>query len=188
MKFFNNKLHLLVNNAGHGQHIPVTKPIECYKTYKKIMAININAVVKLTLLCSQALKDTSLKMKKPTNIVNIGSIAGLRPCITLFSYSTSKAALNMFSQSLAIELSPYVRVNVVSAGPIETKIIERAGWELEKFKELANTNAPLKRIGHSDEVANCVLFLADLDKAAYITGANLIVDGGCSIAYNLHMK
>lgn len=182
MRHFENRLDLLVNNAGFGLPVPHTSPHECYAAFKRIMQINLASAVRLTLLAAPALKTSALKAGAKSSVVNVGSIAGFRPSQTLFAYGTSKAALNMFSESMAIELAPLVRVNCVSPGPIETKIIERSGFSLDLFKRMSAGVAPLQRVGQPDEVARSVVFLADSQQAGYITGANLLVDGGTSLA------
>lgn len=183
MEFFGDqKLHLLVNNAGYNNPISSSLPDECYLAFKKITAINLNAMVRLTLLAGGPLKQASLESGEKSSVINIGSIAGFKPSMTLFSYGTSKAAVNMFTECMAVELAPHIRVNCVSPGPIETKIFERAGLDLEKFSKFAEFLVPLKRMGQPEEVARMVLFLANPLEAAYITGANVKVDGGCSIA------
>lgn len=184
LEFFENRLHLLVNNAGYGEPVAPNKPDQCYQAYKRIMQINLNSIVRLTLLAAPHLKATSIRdgLNQAGSIVNVGSIASFRPSMTLASYATSKAGLNMFAQSMAVELAPEIRVNIVSPGPIETKIIERSGYKMDDLKALTNQFSPLKRVGQADEVAESVVFLADPARAAFITGANLIVDGGSLLA------
>lgn len=180
---FNQRLDLLVNNAGFGRPVSHTRPEECYDAFKQIMRINLNAVVKLTLLAIPVLKRTSAELSQGScSIVNIGSISAMRPVTGLASYGVSKAALHTYTNCMAVELAPEIRVNCVSPGPIETKIIERSGWSLDAWKEASKSKTPLARVGQPEEVAQCVLFLADPLRAGYVTGANLVVDGGTSLA------
>lgn len=181
MVHFNNKLNLLVNNAGLGIVVAHTKIDECYDAYKRVMQVNFNAVVRLTLLAAPVMKETAGGVIGGTSIVNISSIASLRPTQSLFAYGVTKAALNSFTESMAVELAPLIRVNCISPGPVETKIIERAGFSLDAFKEKANDLTPLKRVGRTSEIAEVVMFFADFDKTGFITGANLTVDGGTVI-------
>jgi len=108
------------------------------------------------------------------NIVNISSISA-NICIEGQSnYSASKAGIQSLTKSAAKEFASYnIRVNSVSPGFINTKMIE-------KIDEQIITNIALKRFGEPIEVANAVMFLIS-DKALSITGQNIIVDGGLSL-------
>lgn len=182
MAFLGNKLNLLVNNAGIGQPVEHTQPEACFASYKRTIQVNLNSVVQLTTFCAEALKSAAELSGETSCVINIGSIAGIRPTQSLAAYSTSKAGLAMYSKSMAIELAPLIRVNIISPGPVETKIIERAGFSLQGFREICKTIVPLGRIGYSDEVAEAALFLADSKRACYVTGVDLVLDGGAVVA------
>ena len=96
-------------------------------------------------------------------------------------YAASKAGVRSLGRSLAAELvGRGIRVNVVSPGPIETPIFTRTGLTAEATANLKSAwteRNPMKRFGTPDEVAATVLFLAS-DAASYITGVDLLVDGG----------
>lgn len=106
-------------------------------------------------------------------IVNLADIHGERPLKNFAPYSASKAALLMFTKSLALELAPKIRVNAVSPGPV--LLPENF---TEDQTERARNSTLLKRIGESTDVVEAVLFLIEND---YLTGVNLRVDGGASL-------
>ena len=96
-------------------------------------------------------------------------------------YGISKAALDMFTQSLALELAPFgIRVNSVNPGVVITQLQERAGMPrkaLPTYVEISNKANPSKRIGEVEEIAEVIAFLAS-SKASYITGNLTPIDGG----------
>lgn len=179
LEHFNQRLDLLVNNAGLSRPVGRENPIECYENFKQILAINLESACHLSLLAAGALKRTSELYcnNLSTSIVNISSIAAIKP-LEDFAYCVSKTGLCMLSNCLAGQLGPSVRVNCINPGPIETKIIERCGTSKEKFKALAEHVAPMKRLGAAKEIAEAVVFLADSERAGYITGGQLNIDGG----------
>ncbi|WP_233421438.1 SDR family NAD(P)-dependent oxidoreductase [Zunongwangia profunda] len=92
-------------------------------------------------------------------------------------YSTTKGALNKIAQIAANELSDRnIRVNIMSPGPFQTKILDSA-VPTEEAKDYVASATALKRVGNPDEIAKAVLFLAS-DEASFITGTELLVDGG----------
>jgi NAD(P)-dependent dehydrogenase (short-subunit alcohol dehydrogenase family) len=108
-------------------------------------------------------------------IVNIASIAGLRPRPTSIAYAVSKAGLISFTQSLAEALAPHnIRVNAVAPGLIDTEII--AGVGRERINAIVQST-PLGRIGQGDDIADAVLFLLS-DESRFVTGQTLVVCGG----------
>jgi NAD(P)-dependent dehydrogenase (short-subunit alcohol dehydrogenase family) len=109
-------------------------------------------------------------------IVNIASIEGLQPAFDHSHYAASKAAVIMHTRAAALELgSRGIRVNCVSPGLIDVAGRLEHAWP--SGVERWHAAAPLHRLGRPDDVADAVLFLAS-DAARWITGANLVVDGG----------
>ncbi len=118
-------------------------------------------------------------LKSKGNIVNISSALGLIPEKESSIYCSSKAAVNMFTKTLALNYADQgVRINAVCPGPIDTPMLNE-NIPQDEMKEYLNGN-PMKRAGTTDEVASLVLFLAS-DKASYITGGLYTVDGGESL-------
>ncbi|HAF86798.1 MAG TPA: 3-oxoacyl-ACP reductase, partial [Sphaerochaeta sp.] len=112
------------------------------------------------------------------SIINISSVVGIMGNGGQSNYAASKAGLIGFSKSLARELSSRnVRVNVVAPGFIQTAMTDVLP---ETLKENLSTQIPLSRIGGAEEVAYAVAFLAS-EKASYITGQVLAVDGGMAM-------
>jgi dehydrogenase/reductase SDR family protein 4 len=111
------------------------------------------------------------------SIINIASIAGLRPQLHSLLYSMTKAALIMMTQSYALELGPKgVRVNAIAPGLIQTTLSEHY-WKDEAQREDVLAMQPIKRLGQPSDVAELALLLAS-EKGSYITGQTLTVDGG----------
>jgi 3-oxoacyl-[acyl-carrier protein] reductase len=160
------RLDVLVNNAGTA----IPKPFEDATLEELDLVININ-IRGLFIATKAALKH----MNDGGRIINIGSCVGERMMTPgLAAYSATKGAVKMFTQGLSRELGARaITVNNIQPGPIDTDLNPAAGdWAQP---QLAMTS--LKRYGKVDEVAALVAFVAS-DEAAYITGANLTIDGG----------
>jgi NAD(P)-dependent dehydrogenase (short-subunit alcohol dehydrogenase family) len=108
------------------------------------------------------------------SVVNVGSIAGLRAQLGLGVYSTSKAALLHMTRQLAFELAPEIRVNAFVPALVKTRFAS-ALWEDNEANLLAHY--PLGRLGTPQDVAKAIVFLVG-DDASWITGEQLVVDGG----------
>lgn len=100
-------------------------------------------------------------------------------------YSSSKTALNAVMKSAALELAPRkIRVNSVSPGPTETEVMKKVGLDEATVKSIMNVvvdKIPLKQMGTSEDVAKMVSYLSS-DAAVFITGADIIMDGGMVLA------
>ena len=111
------------------------------------------------------------------SVVNVSSVAGLRPPSNIAFYGASKAMLTYLTQTLAVELGPDVRVNAVAPAVVKTKL---ATALYEGREDEVAASYPLKRLGVPEDVAGPVAFLLSED-AAWITGALLVIDGGLSL-------
>lgn len=107
------------------------------------------------------------------SIVNVASVAGIRPSHSMGAYNISKAGLIHMTRQLALELAPTIRVNAVAPGVVKTRL---AGALLTDEAGTASLH-PLQRVGEPDDVARLVVFLAS-DAASWMTGAIVPVDGG----------
>jgi NAD(P)-dependent dehydrogenase (short-subunit alcohol dehydrogenase family) len=113
-------------------------------------------------------------------IVNVSSVTSIRPYGNLLAYCASKAAVDMFTQCVALELAPHgVRVNAVNPGVVVTELHTVAGTvpDYDAFLEHSKTTHPLGRVGKPDEIAALCAFLCS-DEAGWITGGIHSIDGG----------
>ncbi|MEU5790593.1 SDR family oxidoreductase [Micromonospora purpureochromogenes] len=110
-------------------------------------------------------------------VVNVSSVAGLRPAPGIGFYGASKAMLTHLTQELAVELGPDIRVNAVAPAVVKTKF---ATALYEGREEQVAAAYPLKRLGVPDDIGSVVAFLLSAD-AAWMTGQLLVVDGGVTL-------
>lgn len=166
------KLDILFNNAG----VELLSGIVNTRVEDLNKVIDVN--LKGTFLAS---KYAIPELKKQYGVIlNNASGAGLIGWPNEGAYSASKGGIVSLTKSMAAELAPYIRVNCICPGYIKTPMHDRAEGSIETFdEEVIPRIVPLRRIGKPEEVAYAALFLVS-DKAAYITGAVLPIDGGLS--------
>lgn len=164
------KLDVLVNNAGVWTKTHAAQ-MASFSTYKSTMAINCDAVVKITLAAVSHLEKTD------GNIVFTSSIASTRPSYSSYAYRMSKAAVTAFAKSLAVDVAPKIRVNIVSPGPVSTPLFQKAGIRDEDLRKKSGEKTLLGRVGETEEVAKAIFYLAS-EEASFVNGAELFVDGG----------
>jgi 3-oxoacyl-[acyl-carrier protein] reductase len=161
-------LSVVVNNAGITRDNPLLKMDE--DSWKEVLNTNLDSVFNVCKSCI----FNFMKQKKGC-IVNISSVSGVYGNATQVNYSASKAGMIGFSKALAKEVGSYgIRVNVVAPGFIET---DMTGQLDDKLTQRVIANIPLRRMGNVHEVSNLVSFLVS-DRASYITGQVIQVDGG----------
>jgi len=118
------------------------------------------------------------------SIISLSSINAYTGMPNTAVYAASKAALNAYTRTAAIELAPRnIRVNAIAPGPIYTPIFSKTGMpekDLADFAELLRERIPLKRFGQAEEVAGIVLYLAS-DQASFVTGSEFTIDGGLNV-------
>jgi len=163
------RIDSLINNAGTAELLPILDTD--LKVWSRIMAVNLNG----PFLCTQACVPVMLK-KGVGSVVNIVSISGLRASILRTAYGTSKAALIHLTKQQALEFGAQgVRVNAVAPGPVDTALAQREhspAMRADYYDAI-----PLNRYGTEPEIAEAIFFLAS-NKASYINGQILAVDGG----------
>ena len=162
------RLDFLVNNTGiNPAYGPLTELD--LDAARKIMDVNVVAAL------SWVQKAHAAWMKDNGGaIVNVASIAGLRPAPGIAFYGVSKAALIHLTEELAVELGPTIRVNAVAPAVVKTKF---ATALYEGREEEVAAPYPLKRLGVPDDIGSVVAFLLSQD-AAWMTGQTLAIDGG----------
>lgn len=169
-----NRIDVLVNNAG----INIIKP--CIdmtdEEWRKVMGVNLDGVF----FCSREVGKAMVRQKKG-NIINIASIAAQFAFPGRLPYSTSKAGVVALTKVLATEWAPYgVRVNAIGPGYMDTELLRNSIAAGSNRLEVLEAKIPMNYIGDPMEIAETALFLAS-DKAGYITGQTIYVDGGFSI-------
>jgi NAD(P)-dependent dehydrogenase (short-subunit alcohol dehydrogenase family) len=166
-------LDTVVNNAGTGN----VRPLHDYPDdeWDRLLRVNLTGVFNGTRAAVPHLRAGG----RTGAIVNVSSLSGLRPTRGEAPYSAAKAGVVALTMSAALEYGPALRVNCVSPGFIRTPLTEPAAADDATRAEL-EAGTPLGRLGTADEVAATIAFLCS-DLAAYVTGANLVVDGGSAL-------
>ena len=162
---------ILVNNAATNISFGPCLEIDEVQ-FDKMIEINLKSAFRLVKAIAPGMCD-----RGSGSIINIASIADLRPQRHSLLYSMTKAALIMMTQSYALELGANgVRVNAIAPGLIQTALSEHY-WKDEAQRDAVLAKQPIQRLGHSSDVAELALLLAS-EKSSYITGQTFTVDGG----------
>ena len=165
-------LNALVNNAGVADFGPIAETD--FSRWRRVMETNLDGVF----LLSQAARPLLAEARGA--IVNIASISGLRASTLRVAYGTSKAAVIQLTKQQAVELGELgIRANCICPGPVRTKLAMAV--HSQDIIDAYHDAIPLNRYGTEREIAEAIVFLAS-DKAAYITGQVLAVDGGFEAA------
>ncbi|NOZ50344.1 MAG: glucose 1-dehydrogenase [Chloroflexi bacterium] len=168
------RLDILVNNAATN---PILAPLIDVEetTFDVIMDTNLKGYFLLSQMAAKIMLGQGGGV-----ILNISSVGGVTPDKGLGVYCISKAAINMLTQVLAIELGEYnIRVNALAPGVVKTRF-SRALWSNEKIMAQEMAHTPLQRIATPEEVGRMALAMVS-DASAYITGQIVVMDGGGSI-------
>jgi NAD(P)-dependent dehydrogenase (short-subunit alcohol dehydrogenase family) len=171
-----DRLDALVNAAA----IPIDANLldTSVEAWDEVMATNVRG----TFIASKAAHPMLAKTQGA--IVNVGSVHAYATSPGAGAYAASKGALAAFTRAAALEWAPSVRVNAVIPGAVDTRMLQTglerlssAGANQVSHNSLAG-RTPLQRIGQPAEIAQAILFLADAERASFITGECLTVDGG----------
>jgi NAD(P)-dependent dehydrogenase (short-subunit alcohol dehydrogenase family) len=164
-------LSVLVNNAG----IAMSK--DFFETtvddFKQVIDINLIGVFQATQRAAKSMVDANIEGA----IVNMSSINAVVAIPTIASYCSSKGGVMQLTKASSLALAPHnIRVNAVGPGSIDTAMLAGVNADPDAMKKMMS-RTPLKRIGTPREIADVVAFLAS-NKASYITGETVYVDGG----------
>lgn len=162
------RIDALVNNAGVADFGSIEDTT--FGRWRRVMETNLDGVF----LCTQA--ATPALKKSQGAVVNIASISGLRASTLRVAYGTSKAAVIHLTQQQAVELGEFgVRVNSVAPGPVRTKLAMAV--HTQDIIDAYHDAIPLNRYGSEAEIGEVIAFLCS-EKASFVTGQNISVDGG----------
>ena len=164
------RLDVLVNNAGGAP--PADSTTATPRFTERIIALNLFAAI----FCSQRANHWMQQQDSGGSMVNIGSVSGQRPSPQTAAYGAAKAGLVSFTQTVAVEWAPKVRVNHVTAGMVRTEQSHLFYGDEEGIAQVGAT-VPLGRIADPSDIGDACVFLAS-ELAAYVSGANLAVHGG----------
>jgi NAD(P)-dependent dehydrogenase (short-subunit alcohol dehydrogenase family) len=168
-------IDILVNNSatniGQGPSLDVTDEM-----LDKMVEVNIKGAMRLV-----RLTVPGMIQRGKGSVINIASIAGLRPQPGGLLYSFTKAGLIMMTRTWAIEFGQSgVRVNAIAPGLIQTDFSEFF-WKNEKYLDRLKATQPINHLGQPDEIGFAALYLAS-DEASYVTGQVFVIDGGATTA------
>jgi len=167
------KLDVLVNNVGTNIRKNFVEYSE--EEYRRLFEINLFSMMDLTQRSFSLFKNS-----QHASVVNIASVAGSVDVQSGPPYGMTKAAIIQLSRHLAAEWAQHhIRVNAVSPWYIETPLTESVLSQPARLEKIL-ARTPMARVGQPEEVASLVAYLA-MDKSSYITGQNIMVDGGLSV-------
>jgi NAD(P)-dependent dehydrogenase (short-subunit alcohol dehydrogenase family) len=166
-------LDILCNNAGTSSQSPLADwdPSE----WDRLVRVNLTSM-----FYAMRAAVPHLLRAGSASVVNTASISGLRPAAGEAPYAAAKAGVVALTASAALEYAPAVRVNAVSPGMILTKLTKPIFEVFPDREDHYRASTPLRRIGTPDDVADVVMFLCS-DMARFVTGQNLVVDGGMTL-------
>ena len=173
------RVDILVNNAGKNFYYDATTMSEA--DWDNAMDVDVKGA---WLCCKHILP--SMKAANAGSILNIASVHARITAEGHFPYAAAKSALVGLTRNLALDYASYnIRVNAICPGWVRTKLVQ--GWfdqqpDPKATEDRVLSFQPLRRIGTPEEIANFVAFVAS-DEASFITGAELVIDGGMSIMF-----
>lgn len=174
-------IDILVNNAGIYPSVPVMQM--ALSDFEKVLSVNLKGVF----LCTKYVAEQMIKQGKGGKIINITSVDALHPSsVGLAHYDASKHGVWGFTKNVALELAPHkIWVNAIAPGGIATPGVQKLqqavptpqGIDMNKMLESFLAKIPMRRMGEPDDIGKVALFLAS-DMSSYMTGSQIVVDGG----------
>lgn len=171
-------LDILVNNAGIFPSVPISAMSK--EDFEKVIAVNLEGVF----LCTKYGSEQMIKQNMGGKIINITSIDALHPSMVgLAHYDASKSGVWGFTKNCALEFAPHkIWVNAIAPGGIATPGVQEMqktdkGVDMSRVLEAFLNKIPMHHMGDPDDIGKVALFLAS-DMASYITGSQIVVDGG----------
>jgi len=163
------KIDVLINNAGKSPLYD--RPVDVgEKLFDSVLDLNLKGPFRLTAVVGQRMLDAG-----GGAIINVSSIASIRPRKDIITYAAAKAGLNAMTEAFADAYGPTVRVNAILPGPFLTDISK--AWDMHAFDQRARSAIAMRRGGQPEEIVAAALYLAS-EHASFTTGALLRVDGG----------
>ncbi len=165
------RVDVLVNNAGMS---PLYDSLDAVSEdlYDKVFGVNLKGPFRLS-----AIVGSRMAAGDGGSIINVSSVASMRPSPRELPYAAAKAGLNVITEGMARAFGPKVRVNCIVAGPFLTDI--STAWDMPAFERNAKQAIALQRGGRPDEVVGAALYFAS-DASSFTTGALLRIDGGAA--------
>lgn len=172
-----DRIDTLINCAGIISSDEESEKYDCLEL-NDIINTNLKSVLSMNLQMIDKWKENNIR----GNIINIGSIAARNGSKYFPLYSSSKAGVIAFSKSIASRYGKYgIRCNVISPGVIKTPMSYIETPNFDDYIDEIEDKTPLKRLGNPDDIAKVALFL-DSDNSEFITGQEIIVDGGYTLS------
>ena len=165
------RVDVLVNNAGMSPLYPSLVDVS-EELFDRVIGVNLKGPFRLTALVGARMVEGD-----GGSIINVSSVAAMRPTPEELPYAAAKAGLDALTAGFAQEYGPRVRVNTIMAGPFMTDIAK--AWDLDAFRKQAAAY-PLGRGGQPGEIVGAALYLAS-DASSFTTGSIIRVDGGMGV-------
>ncbi|MFI9306303.1 SDR family oxidoreductase [Streptomyces triculaminicus] len=164
------RLDVLVNNAGGTPHRRLDEADP--ERHLRVIDLNLTAALTASLAAHRLMRD----QRGGGCVLMVGSVSGTRPSPGTAAYGAAKAGLENLARTMAVEWAPAVRVNTLVLGMVRTESAAAHYGDAHGVAAVART-VPAGRLAEPDEIGEAAVFLAS-DRAAYITGASLLVHGG----------
>lgn len=165
------RIDALVNNAAVQLYKPLVETT--VEEWEAVAAVNLRGAFACLKACHRQLAESA------GSVVNVASVHAVATSHSIAAYAAAKGGLVAFTRAAAIELAPVgVRVNAVLPGAVDTPALREGFSRRADAERTLVQRTPLGRIGHPREIGEAIAFLLDHDRAGFITGQEIVVDGG----------